>query len=120
MEVMIDTGRRRADESQHSVSFQPKAMIGWYCSDPVRIEFQTPDAGLPRFDDLSGDTVSLEHQAATELEMIEDLLNQRRLYYLHSTDPEYYRSLGVVEKLVYLCRHFLDLHPLFRSVRAAS
>ena len=105
------------DDLQHSVSFEPKAMLGWYCSDPVRIEFISTAAALPSFDDLPEGTVSLAQQAATELELIESLLNQGSLYYLHSTDPRYYQSLGVVEKLVYLCRHFFDLHPMFLRVK---
>jgi hypothetical protein len=95
-------------------------MLGWYCSDPVRIEFLSAAASLPSFDDLPDGTVSLERQAATELELIESLLNQGGFYYLHSTNPEYYQSLGVVEKLVYLCRHFLDLHPMFRRMNTTD
>jgi hypothetical protein len=92
-----DIGRIN-DHLQHTVAFEPTAKFGWFCSDPLPIGFVRTSSALPSFEDDDGIT-SLERQVATELEMIENLLNRRGVYYLHSTDPGVYRGLRPLNNL---------------------
>jgi hypothetical protein len=100
------------DNDQHNVSFEPSARIGWFCSEPKRLDVRSSESVLPATPTVSGERTLLD-QASADVKEIRAALEEAGAD-LHDPDQVALRGRrpNAIRELAYLCRHFLGLHPM--------